>query len=271
MRMIYGFLNTLRYNPRTKLKSWTTLSNPNRSMKSHFVKKKKKEKNRSLQVTKNPIQTKWQIKKYCSEFEQRVDRIQERIKGSLWCRPDWAYFGGIVSGLLDQSQTQSVSPLLSSSSCRTQVNITCWAAVDKHTESVQSWYQHLDDLRTSVNQFTQINTCLCLCIIFQLLKYTEFTEKKKINMLIYIILLQPRIAFKKNTVQGSVLMYTQRPNTWNYSNKKEKRRCELVTWVFLFYDCISFRKKRQQNIIFFGVQIILTWLQNLIQMVWFWM
>lgn len=234
MRMIYGFLNTLRYNPRTKLKSWTTLSNPNRSMKSHFVKKKKKEKNRSLQVTKNPIQTKWQIKKYCSEFEQRVDRIQERIKGSLWCRPDWAYFGGIVSGLLDQSQTQSVSPLLSSSSCRTQVNITCWAAVDKHTESVQSWYQHLDDLRTSVNQFTQINTCVCLCIIFQILKYTEFTEKKKINMLIYIILLQPRIAFKKNTVQGSVLMYTQHPNTWNYSNKKEKRRCELVTWVSCF-------------------------------------
>lgn len=84
--------------------------------------------------------------------------------------------------------------------------------------------------------------CLCLCIIFQILKYTEFTEKKKINMLIYIILLQQRIAFKKNTVQGSVLMYTQRPNTWNYSNKKEKRRCELVTWVFLFYDCISFRK-----------------------------
>lgn len=93
--------------------------------------------------------------------------------------------------------------------------------------------------------------------------------EKKINMLIYIILLQQRIAFKKNTVQASVLMYTQRPNTWNYSNKKEKRRCELVTWVFLFYDCISFRKKRQQNIIFFGVQIILTWLQNLIQMVWF--
>lgn len=193
-----------------------------------------------MQVTKNPIQTKWQIKKYCSEFEQRVDRIQERIKGSLWCGPDWAYFGGIVSGLLDQSQTQSVSPLLSSSSCRTQVNITCWAAVDKHTESVQSWYQHLDDLRTSVNQFTQINTCLC--IIFQILKYTEFTEKK--NQ--YVNLYYPfttKNCIKKNTVQGQ-FWCTHRVQTHGITviKKRKENPCELVTWVFLFYDCISFRK-----------------------------